>query len=641
MTGVYDLPGNTHFPFHILGSYSTMWVMARFGPVDPDNWGGGSLGRSYIYVKFRTSYPPPDFSPRLMAAVEGHRPEVHADWVKQDMFPHLQPVADIHLHSHYQLELATNGRASYVYMLAAIGLFVLVIASVNYVNMATARSSGRVKEIGMRRAIGAHRGQLVGQFVCESAVQVGLAAVLAAALTWQILPAYAVQAGRDLAVGAGSVRDVVWLLVGCIAISLLGAVYPVLVLARFETARVFKTASRTGSYGVALRRVLVQFQFALSILLVLATAIVFQQFRFLQTKDIGFERKDVIWVRVGGKPGVMEYGNQIAERVRALPSVVGVARYQSRPFERMLAHYASDYDIRIADSGKGEGIKMPIIPIDGHVVPVLNMELVAGRNVATGLGPKQREFLVNESAVTALGFKEVRDIVGRTIEAGWYGVAEVVGVVGDFHWDSLHHAVGPTVLTSPRWVTLPGETKRQHYYSNLAIRFLPGRVSEGLAEVKGVWREYTSHYPFTYQFLDDIFQRQYQNEANLAQLLAGFSCLAVFVASLGVFALSAFTVRQRTKEIGVRKVVGATTRSILVLLGRDFGRQFLVGALVAWPVAYWVMTRWLEGFAYRDDPGLLLFAGATTIVLFAAVVAVSQQLARAAWSNPVDALRYE
>ena len=317
--------------------------------------------------------------------------------------------------------------------------------------------------------------------------------------------------------------------------------------------------------------------------------------------------------------------------------MIGVARYQSRPFEQL--GRGSSNRVRLADAE--EPILMPVLEIDEAFVPVMKMDVLAGRNVAGGLGPEHLEVLVSESALSAFGVADPIGVLGLPIDLGWRGSGTVVGVVRDFHWESLHRAIGPTVLKTPRWVNFPGEKKLYHYYSNVAVRFKPGRVRQGLDEVAEVWHQFTKDYPFAYQFLDEIFSRQYRNEAKLSQLIGSFAGLAVFVAVLGVFALAAFTVHQRTKEIGVRKVLGATMARILLLLFGDFGRLFLVGAVVAWPMAYWAMTSWLEGFAYHVEPRLFLFLASTALVLIIAALAVMQQVLRAARSNPVDALRYE
>jgi len=633
VSGVYELPANSHFPVPMLMSMSTIWVEPAYDSVTPQDWWGSSTG-AYLYVMTREATPIDSFGQRLLASVGEHfQWEIDQLGERDAPYFELQPVADIHLHSHTGNELEPGTRISYVKLLAAIGLFVLVIACANFVSLATARSLERAREVGMRKVIGAGQGQLRLQFLCESALQVALAAGFAFIAAQLALPAFGALAGREVAEGFAGQGRTAWLLLGLMAIAGLGAGYPALVLAGTHPHRVLKDASKSGTLGSMVRRRLVAFQFALSILLVLATAAAHQQLRFLQTADVGFRRQHTLVFRVG-YPGVKEHSELMAQRMAELPSVRGVSRFHHPPFSRLTTGRYGQ--ITVGDAG--QAMEMAVISIDEAFVPLMGIDVIAGRSVGSGLGPRQVEALLNESSVAALGYAEIGDVLGQPVDMQWRGKATVVGVVGDFHYESLHHPVGPTLLRSPRF---PDRRSVTPYYSYVGVGLAAGAALHGVRDVEEVWDSFASGYPFTYWFLDDAFDRQYRDEQRLARLLAWFAGLAVFVAALGVFALAAFSVRQRTREIGVRKVLGASTRAILLLLGRDFGGLFLGGALVAWPLGYWAMGRWLDGFAYRAEPGVMLFAGATGLVLLAAVLAVGQQVMVAAGSDPVEALRRE
>ena len=301
VTGIYELPANSHFPFEVVVSYSSIWSDKRWGPVDREDWWGAGTS-VYIYLKMHSTDPIPDFAERLLNAVAEYHEWMPGEWRAEDSIPGLQPVADIHLYSHLPNEVDVNSKASYVSLLAAIGAFVLFIACLNFVSLSTAQATERVKEIGMRKVVGARRAQLVAQFLCESGLQVLLAAILALCIALLMIPGFAAFVGRDLS-GLGSSADAFWILSGLASIAVIGAGYPSAVLANLEATRVFREWSKTGSLGGRLRRRLVEFQFALSILLVLATSVVVDQYRYLQSADVGFEKDDTIWLRMG-HPGV-------------------------------------------------------------------------------------------------------------------------------------------------------------------------------------------------------------------------------------------------------------------------------------------------------------------------------------------------
>lgn len=637
VTGVYRLPANTHFPFHLVVSFSTMWANDVWGDVDPDMWSGGGT-EAYFYVMARHRGPIERFGQRVLEAVGSNHDWLRKEWEQAGFVPALQPIGDIHLHSHRPRELEANSQATSVHVLAAIGAFILVIACVNFINLSTARSTDRVKEIGMRKVIGARRAQLIGQFLCESAVQVAVAAGLALLLARVAMPVFRELTGMELALmEGGDSGQRLWLLAVLSAIAVLGAGYPAVVLTRFQAIRVFKDASKTGSTGLPLRRRLVEFQFALSILMLLFTMAVYQQRVFIGETDVGFQTEPtVVFPMVFPYPGVTPQLETMVERMAQSPSVSGLGRLHRPPFQGFEPR--SMAQTRLGDSA--DAIDIPVISVDAGFVPTLGMDLIAGRNVAEALGPDHIEVLLNESAVSAFGLEAPGEALGLPIDLNWRGRGIVVGVLRDFHYQSLHQAIGPVVVRSPRFIRL-GEAAPFLYYWHVAVRFRPGTLLHGIEEIESIWTEFLQDYPYTYWLLDEAKDRQYSGVARLSSLLSWFSGLALLVAALGVFTLATFAAQQRTKELGVRKVLGATVQGIILLLSRDFGRLFLVGALVALPAGYYATQRWLDGFAYRAEPGIVVFGGAPLLVLLVAAGAIVHQVVRVARMNPVEALRYE
>ena len=536
----------------------------------------------------------------------------------------LQPLADVHLRSSDILFDESTGKSDqgYVYGLSAVAIFVLLIACFNFMNLATARSAERAREVGLRKTMGANRTQLIWQHLGESLFLCALAFVVAFGLVAASLPAINAALNKQLALGVLADPVFVLLLIGvALFVALLAGAYPAFVLSQFEPATVLKGSFQRSTRGGLLRRALVVTQFTASVVMIIGALVVSDQLGFIMQTNMGYQRDQVLVLELGD-PQLQRNGEALEAALRRDPAIADVAQASSVPGRQLgrrgvLPEGASEDDTWIISA----------FGIDEHFIPMMGMELAAGRNFSPAFGTDTTEaVLLNEAAVRAFGWT---DAVGKHLT---YGETErtVVGVVKDFHYASVRHQVEPLMmLYQPRQAPL------------LAVKLRPTDLPQTLAAVEGAWREVNPDYPFEYSFLDQEFARQYQEEANFARLSRGFTILAIIVACLGLFGLATFTAEQRRKEIGVRKVLGASVPGLVALLSKDFLALVGVAFVIAAPLAYFVMRDWLADFAYRIalGPGVFLLAGGLALAI--ALLTVSYQALRAATTDPVKALRYE
>ena len=618
VTGVFKRPSNTHLDVDLV-VFSAWEAELDAG----GRWEGGRVGNYYVLLAPGAS--PETFGADLLAAAERDGPEwLPAFLTRGGEMPALRPVTEVHL--------AQTGGAQHLYLLTMIGGFVLLVACVNFINLCTARSAHRVKEVGMRKAVGAQRWQLAGQFLMESALQVLLAACLSLLLVRVCAPAYEAMAGHKLSIMA--VGSTPWWQAGAlVGVALLGAGYPAIVLSRWQPTRVFRDASRTGSMGAVLRRRLVEVQFALAILLSLGTVVVYGQLRHMSQSDLGFDKDHILSFRTGHS----SQSPAVVQEMAQVPGVLGVSGHQSPPlFQPDIGRFKGAY-VTIVETGKAMGI--PKLVVNGSFVETMGLHVLAGRGQRPYLPDGQPEYVLNESAVAALGFADAREALGVELQIGDH-TGPIVGVVGDFHRRTLHHPIEPLILISPTYADLAGGG-RVEYYGNTIVRIAPGALPEVLDDLASVWDSFAPEYPFVYEFLDQRFERRHRAEIRLSRLVGSFTATALVLTGLGVFAMAAFSAEQRTREIGVRKVLGASGLSILAILAREMGRLFAVGAIVAVPLGIWGADQWLADFPYRIDVGWTSVVGAVVAVLSMAIIAMSQQMVRASQLQPVDALRSE
>lgn len=631
VTGVLaNLPGNSHIQFDFLGSFATLEDI--LGP-------GGSLQVWHafwpIYTFIKVDNPVgdiPALTDKLPQFVDAHMHDDIAKSIGRTYAVHLQPLTDIYLHSQRLSEMA-SGNIIYVYTFSAIAVFILLIACINFMNLATARSARRAKEVGMRKVLGAFRFQLIYQFLGESVFISLISLPLAFVLVNLFLPVFNDLSGKELMLSQLG-GPIFFLLAGlCILFVGLGAgSYPAFFLSSFKPIVALKGRIASGVAGRSpLRRALVIFQFGISIVLIVSTAVVYNQLDFVRNKKLGFDKDQVIVVSSSDQEVQAKY-DVLYEQFLQSPHIANVSAANVVPGKSSLATPV----LKVGGSND-EKWEMSTLPIDPDFVETLGIKLAAGRNYDRDITSDTLEaFLLNEAAVGQFGWQSPEEAIGKQIE--WLGLGTglrgtVIGVVEDYHFASLHAPIAPALM-------VPGNLWPMGT-NFIMVRSRTSDLSNALAYLKDTWQQVIPDRPFQYTFLDEDFGALYQSEEKLGKIFIIFATLAILIACLGLFGLSAFAAEQRTKEIGIRKVLGATAPNIVYLLSKEFVVLVVAANAIAWPAAYFIMDYWLQNFAYKVGIGWEVFALAAMLALFIALLTVSFQSIKAAFSNPVKTLRYE
>ncbi|HYE57728.1 MAG TPA: ABC transporter permease [Rhodothermales bacterium] len=612
VTGVIaDPPTTSTLQYDLLASFATLqgWLGEGF----VSSWQNNVV---QTYVLAAEGFAPEALAAQLPRFIEAH---LGADQPLKRI--HFQPLDRIHLYSRRDFGLASGGDVGYVTLLSAVALFILLIGCINVTNLATARALYRAREVGIRKALGATRRQLVQQFLGEAALLTVLALVVAVALVAAGLPHFDALIGRDLSAGVQNAGLWAGLLGIGLVSGLLSGSYPAFVLSAFQPARTLKGSPGTvGGSGV--RKALVVVQFALSIGLIIGTGVVYDQLAYVREKNLGFEQDQVLVVPIRHE-ALRQHPAPLTTRLQETPGVLGVATASLLPGGPVgRARYRAE--------GVSEEGTMPMLWVGPAFVETLGMEVVAGRAFSDAFRTDSAEaFVLNEEAVRQLGWGDPAKAIGKTFELVGSKQGRVIGVVRDFHVASLHQKIEPVVMHLWPW-------------SNYAVvRADAAQLPRVLAGLRGAWQALDPEHPFTYSFLNENFDRLYRAEQQLARVTGLFALLAVTLACLGLAGLAAFTAQRRTKEVGIRKVLGASVPRLVGLLSKDFVALVAVAFVAAAPLAYLGMQRWLEDFAYRVPlgPGVFLLAGASALVV--ALLTVGTQALRAATADPVRTLRTE
>lgn len=622
ITGVVkNLPHYSHIKFDLLASFESQKDLASM--VERRGWGLESV---FTYVLFKPGAHAKNVEAGLPAFLEQRLGKDH--WYSL----HLQPLTEIRLHSKLRAELEPNGDIAYVYIFSAIAAFILLIACINFMNLATARSQHRAKEVGVRKVAGVPRSGLVAQFLGEALLMALIALFVAAGLVEFFLPVFNALSGKILEVNyfqEGAVAG------GFVAIALLVGIlagsYPAFFLSRFQPVEVLKGRFSRRTGGARLRQALVVAQFTISIALIAGTVIIHQQLEYMRNKKLGFDKEQVVVVPLAGEEAGRKWPALKTELLRH-PEISHVTASTAMPADE------GWWQTGARSEGTEVGSEQVVytFQIDYDFMKTLGIELVAGRDFSPLFASDSSSaFILNEAAVKKFGWASAEAALGQKFV--WMGEGPetpkngtVIGVTKDFHYRGLHEAIAPAVFH-----LMP------YSMDFLALRIPPRQVPQALAVLKNAWAEFDPERPLEYSFLDDKVEALYQSEETLQRIVGLFSALAIFVAGLGLFGLASFTTEQRTKEIGVRKALGASVQQVVLLLSKEFTRLVAIAFLLAAPVAYFAMNKWLQGFAYRTElsPGIFVLAG--VLALLIAWLTVSYQAIKAALTNPVEALRYE
>lgn len=619
VTGVVrDPPEQTHFRYDVLASVSSL-EHVKDQRVALDQWW---LADAYTYVKLAEGADPAELEKKLPAFVEKNF--VKISWL--DPHPiarlHLQPITRIHLHSKLDYEMKVNGDISYIYLFVAIAVLTLLIACVNFMNLATARFAGRAREVGVRKVVGAHRSQLVGQFLGESILLCALAMVLAVVLVRLTLPVFNAFSGLEIAFELDAVA---WLALAglTLLVGLLAGSYPALFLSGFRPVQVLKSSLMGGVGSGTFRKVLIVFQFAVSVALLIGTGIIYDQLRYMRARELGFDIENVVVLPLRDV--------RLRDSYLSLKDEIGgIPKVAHTTFSSLIVGRELPQMGMVVDGVEGLEDFGTLI-VDHDFADTFGLHLVAGRDLAQGEDKdKEAAFLVNEATVRYWGLPSPQAVLGRDVMwAGWKK-GKVVGVVRDFHHRPMQFAVEPMILHI-----------RPIAFHYMYIRIVPEGRGETLRALEAAWRRILPSKPFEYFFLDDEYERYYRTEERLAGLVGFFALVAVFVACLGLLGLASFTAEKRTREIGIRKVLGSSVREVVVLLSTEFTLLVVVANLIAWPVAWYLMRDWLQGFPYRTDIHLSRFVLGGLAALVIAWLTVSYQALKAALVDPAEALRYE
>ena len=625
VTGVMrEVPANSHFHFDFLGSMKLLEQV--FGDNEFKNWGSNNYA---TYLLFPRNFQVENFKKAIPEFIGRHHPDGKEAIPKTTL--HLQRLTDIHLHSHLDSEIEANGNIVYVYIFSAIAFFLLLIACINFMNLATARSANRAKEVGLRKVVGAERRQLIRQFLGETIVMALIALLLAVVLVEVVLPKFNAFTAKELALRSQGMLFILASLLGVtLFVGIVAGSYPAFFLSHFQPVAVLK-GQKIGSTRSRFRSILVVFQFAISIILIVGMGIVYNQLEYCRNKNLGLNKEHI--VVLPADQNIAQRYPDIRNQLLQYPHIAGVAASKRVPSGRLLDSSGGS----VIDGEKSEPLNFRIanVRVDHSFIDTYGMQMAAGRNFSIEFPTDSTEaFILNETAVKKIGWPSPEAAIGKPFQYG-NRRGRIIGVVKDFHYESLHQPITPIIL-----LIAPQS------FNSVSVKIhaaQPADIATTLEFLKQKWQEFRPNFPFQYSFIDERYEQLYQSEHRLGEIFGTFSLLAVFIACLGLFGLASYTAEQRTKEIGVRKVLGASLGNIVLLLSKDFARLVAVATLFSWPIAYYAMSLWLQEFAYRIDINnqSLTFLLAALLAFGIALITVSLQSIKAAMTNPVDALRYE
>ena len=616
VTGIFkDFPKNSHFAMDILLPFD---AQATLSNRNLDTWRNNSC---YTYCLLQDGADPKALEDKLPALFQKY--SQGRGWDTAVFY--LQPLTRIHLYSNINFEIAPNSDIKYIYLFSSIAFLILFIACINYVNLATARSAKRSKEVGMRKVVGAHRNQLIKQFLGESTLITLIALLLTLGLVTLALPVFNRFVERDISFNLIDQPTFFFgILITFSVVALLAGGYPAVYISKFRPIAALKSSSDRGKKSAFFRNTLVVFQFVISILLILSTSVVYQQLRFIQNREMGFNREQIVVLRP--RDGNLRKQIEVFKaELRGNPDILNVSASASLPNHIRSSTFATW-------PGKPDDLEIPIYvcKADYDFLDVFELKMASGRNFSREFSSDVNgAFLLNESAVKAIGWENPLGKMFNRYRNDKQG-GQVVGVLKDFHMHSLHQEI------MPLYISLYLQS-----YSYVSIKIRGENIPSTLAFIEKTFKDFSHAYPFEFSFFDEVFDRAYKAERKIGRLFSTFSLLTIFIACLGLFGLASFTAEARTKEIGIRKVLGASVPSIIRLLNQEYVKKVLLAAALAWPLGFYAMSNWLENFHYRINLGVFPFLAAGLMALGIALMTVSFHTVKAASTNPADNLHYE
>ena len=624
VTGVAaDVPHNSHLQFEMLCSFETLH--AQHNP-ELEVWGSFSY-YTYLLLDENVSYERAE--EKLAWFIDEHMGPMLAE-AGAEVTLHLQKLTDIHLHSHFFGDIGETGDIKQVYLFSIIAIFILLIACINFVNLATARSSLRAGEVGLRKTLGAVRAKLVGQFLSESILYGVISMAVAVMLLELVLPLFNGLTERSLSLSyTHSAWVLPFLAVMAVLVGLVAGAYPAFFLSSFQPVKVLKGHLKAGASNYRLRSILVVGQFVISIALIIGTVTVYRQLDYLKNKNLGFDKEHVVVLNTSAD-GVRQSLPAFMNELRNLNGVVSVGA-SSFPLGRSY----SMLNMQPEGFSEQESQLVSLFDVDENYIPTLGIKLSAGRNFSKDFpSDTGNSVIINEAAARAFGWTEP---LGKKISQASRTPGQdervsrtVVGVVKDFHQMSLREEIAPLVMGNS---DVP--------YRAVSVRLAPGNAEQIMNALEDKWDAFFSGHAFDFYFLDEAFDSSYRAEERFGKISLYFSLLAIFIGCLGLLGMASFTAEQRTKEIGIRKVLGASLPGIIGLMLKDFIVLIVVANVLAWPLAWYMMNRWLEDFAYRLPMSWTVFALAAVLALAITLLTVSYQAVKAALANPVNALKHE
>lgn len=626
VTGVIDkIPANAHFHFDMLGSMSSMQEARE------QNW---MVSNYFTYLVLSKGYDYKKLEAKLPAMVEKYiGPQIVSEMGMSlsqfrtkgnELGFSLEPLTDIHLHSDGHSEMEPGGNVQYLYVFGVVAIFMLLIACVNFVNLSTASASKRAKEVGVRKVMGSLRRDLIWQFLLESLMVTVIALILSIILAQLALPVFNDLAGKNLVLGFNA-KTILSLLALTFLVGLLAGTYPAFFLSSFKPVVVLKSRLLQGKMSVILRKGLVVFQFLISVGLMIGTITVYQQLKYIQNKQLGYDKDQLLVLNNSWALGKNEqvFKEQLLKDARVLNVTTSAYKPVGPSYSNNTMIYPDGKDNLVT--------RMLRYDIDEQYIPTMGMHILAGRNFAKTFSTDSTGIIINEAAANAFGWG--KDAVGHVVTYANYNGKQkkeftVIGVVKNFNFRSLHEAITPLVMVlQPQW--------------GLIIKVKGRDVSGLLAAMKKQWAKFNTDEPFDYVFMDELYSKTYIVEQKTGRILNIFAALTICVACLGLFGLSTFTAEQRAREIGIRKVLGASVGQITNMLSREFIKLVLFACVIAFPLSYWIMHQWLEEFAYRVPISWWAFLIAAFVAISIALATVSFQAMKAALMNPVKSLKME